>query len=374
MRKAVLFLFIVILQVNAQPTEGIYKLRSIDSLLSKEVEFILDKRIADKRVIFLGEAEHHIGSDFLSKTQFIKYLVTKHGFRDIAFEGDFFALYHEHDQKNLFPIWSKSTQCQDLFNFLKEHNVTIWGFDNQFSSVFSFRNFSPLLFEFLTSNGIPYETTFKTHVNNVMKSGPKMNRELNEKEIATLLDNLDSLLLNSTVLENHFWKQALESFQSLVRQYNSNRKLGIEIRDRQMASNLNFLTVKMKDRKFLVWAANAHISKLNLPEMKNQTMGYQYLMANPNITYHIAFSSIKMPYRKVKFIEQQKNDPDNLLSLLPSLSDNYFIDAKTIKDGNISFKEKRFEGMFGLGLNKTNYFDHFDALIFIANGEKSTTK
>ena len=90
----------------------------MDSLLSQEVKRKLDERIIDKRVIFLGEAEHHIGSDFLSKTQFVKYLVLNHGFKDIAFEGDFFALYNNHDPKNLFPHWSKSAQCHDLFEFL----------------------------------------------------------------------------------------------------------------------------------------------------------------------------------------------------------------------------------------------------------------
>src|SRR5690606_33676135 len=121
---------------------------------------------------------------------------------------------------------------------------------------------------------------------------------------------------------------------------------------------------EQKDRKFLVWAANAHISKLDLPAMNEQTMGFQYLRLNPDITYHIAFSSIRMPYRKEKWITEQRKDPNNLLSLLPSLSKNYYLDCNAIKLKNINLKDKEFAGMFGMGVGKTKYFEHFDALIF----------
>jgi erythromycin esterase len=72
MKLHILLLFLVTLQSNSQSSQGIYKLNRMDSLMSKDVKQILDKNISEKRVIFLGEAEHHIGSDFLSKTQFIK--------------------------------------------------------------------------------------------------------------------------------------------------------------------------------------------------------------------------------------------------------------------------------------------------------------
>lgn len=371
MKSFILLTLLITFQSYSQSIESIYELDRMDSLLSQEVKRKLDERIIDKRVIFLGEAEHHIGSDFLSKTQFVKYLVLNHGFKDIAFEGDFFALYNNHDPKNLFPHWSKSAQCQDLFEFLKKHEVTIWGFDSQFSSVYSFRNFSVMLFNFLNENKIAYEPIFKTQVEKAMQRGPEINRVLKDKEIVQLFTTIDTLLKNSDVQKSHFWAQALQSFKSSVQQNVSKRKLGIEVRDKQMASNLNFLTSEQKDRKFLVWAANAHISKLDLPAMNEQTMGFQYLRLNPDITYHIAFSSIRMPYRKEKWITEQRKDPNNLLSLLPSLSKNYYLDCNAIKLKNINPKDKEFAGMFGMGAGKTKYFEHFDALIFIANGEKS---
>ncbi len=38
----------------------------------------------------------------------------------------------------------------------------------------------------------------------------------------------------------------------------------------------------------------------------------------------------------------------------------------------IIFEHKEIKGMFGLNKNKTNWFKHFDALVFTGIGEKST--
>lgn len=50
---------------------------------------------------------------------------------------------------------------------------------------------------------------------------------------------------------------------------------------------------------------------------------------------------------------------------------NYFIDSKKLIEEHIEFETKEFEVMFGFKKNKTYWFKHFDALVFIAIGEKS---
>ncbi|WP_053975528.1 TraB/GumN family protein [Mangrovimonas xylaniphaga] len=144
MKKAIttLFLIFTLNSIFAQIEKDIYELNPMENLLTKDVKEILDSNLTDKKVVFLGEAEHHIGSDFLAKTQFVKYLVLEKGYKDIAFEGDFFRLYFEHDKINLYSFWSRSLQCEELFEFLKEHNVTIWGFDNQMGSGYTWDNFT----------------------------------------------------------------------------------------------------------------------------------------------------------------------------------------------------------------------------------------
>ncbi|MEE1898699.1 erythromycin esterase family protein [Flavobacterium rakeshii] len=65
-------------------------------------------------------------------------------------------------------------------------------------------------------------------------------------------------------------------------------------RDTEMAKNLDFIVKQNPDKKFIVWLANAHMSKCNYEYMKGLTMGHQFRELNPNISYHIAFGSIKI--------------------------------------------------------------------------------
>ncbi|MDN3677101.1 erythromycin esterase family protein [Flavobacterium paronense] len=345
---------------------------SIQKLLTPEVKNIITQDLLNKRIVFLGESEHHIGSDFLAKTEFVKYLVTEHQYQNIAFESDFFALYFEHEQKNTFPFWSKSVQCEELFKFLKEHNVVIWGFDNQFSTPFTFATFSKQLFSFLQQNDIVIEERFKNLVAVVMKNGSEIDKILSQNDVDYITAQIDNLLKDSRVLSNAEWNQFMQSFKSTVIQYTSSKKMGKQLRDSQMAKNLNFLTERLPNDKFMVWAANAHISKLNEDYMEYQNMGYLYNQLNPGITYHIAFAPIKMPYRTDKFIKSQQKNKNNLLSLLPDTDHNYFINSQLFIEANPLDKDKSFEGMFGTGMGNGNtvWFKHFDALVFIANGEK----
>ncbi len=108
--------------------------------------------------------------------------------------------------------------------------------------------------------------------------------------------------------------------------------------------------------------------------MKRQTMGSDFNNLNQNISYHIAFSSTEMPYRREKFIEKSHNDRENLLHFLPLAVQNYFIDSKQLLIENKEYENKEFEGMFGLKKSKTKWFKHFDALVFIGIGEKTVLK
>lgn len=350
--------------------KSIIKLNSIDSLLNHDTKKELSLQIAEKSVVFLGESEHHVGSDFLAKTEFVKFLVLEHGYKNIAFEGDFFALYNTNDKNFLYPFWSKSKQCEDLFNFLAEQKVTIWGFDNQFSMGYSFINFSPKLFSFLHENTIPYEKKFKDFVDIVCKRGTKLNKELSKNDIKYLVETIDLILEAKSVQQNIQWYQFLQSFKSLVVQYTSPKSKGYQIRDNQMANNLNFLAKKLENQKIIVWAANAHISKMNEEFMDGKIMGAKFLEQTNRKTFHIAFAPIKMPYRKMSFIENQVKQQDNLLNLLPDITGNSIIFSNLITLEHPKLKQTKFVGMFGMGKKDFNYFAHFDALVLIENGEK----
>ncbi len=114
MKKAFLLLILIFSNhiIFSQIEKDIYELDSIHNLLTVEVKKIIDKNVREKKTVFLGEAVHHSGTDFLAKTEFIKYLVIEHQYKDIAFESDFFALLFDHNKSNLYPMWSNRIYIQ----------------------------------------------------------------------------------------------------------------------------------------------------------------------------------------------------------------------------------------------------------------------
>lgn len=374
MKKTTLILLLVfgINSILAQIDENIHELNSMETLLTENVKDILDTNLTDKKVVFLGEAEHHIGSDFLAKTEFVKYLVLEKGYKNIAFEGDFFGLYFDHNKDNLYSFWSQSVQCAKLFKLLKEHNVTIWGFDNQMGSGYTWNNFTNKLTEFLEENSLNIDKNFTELTEKYIKNRRKANKVLGKSNLEKLVNEVDELLKNDKVIKDKLWFQFLKSYKSdiIINSTHKSSKKAIPIRDSQMAENLDFLVKTMPEKKFIVWLANAHMAKYEYEFMKGQTMGGQFVNMNPNISYHIAISSIHMPYRKEKWIEKSKKDDENLLHFLPTTKKNYFIDSKQLIIENPEYSEKEFQGMFNLEENKTNWFKHFDALVFISKGEK----
>lgn len=374
MKKTTVILFMVfgLNSILAQIDENIYELNSIENLLTEEVKDILDTNLTDKKVVFLGEAEHHIGSDFLAKTEFVKYLVLEKGYKDIAFEGDFFGLYFDHNKINLYSFWSRSVQCKELFEFLTEHNVTIWGFDNQMGSGYTWNNFTNKLTEFLNNNSISFDKKFTETTESYIKNRKKANKVVGKSNLEYLINEVDNLIKNDIVIKNKLWSQFLKSFKSdiIINSTHKSNKKGIPVRDSQMAKNLDFLVKSMPEKKFIVWLANAHMTKYEYDFMKGQTMGGQFVNMNPKISYHIAISSMILPWRNEEKIKKWNKDKEHIIHFLPSIEKNYFVDSKRLINENAEYAEKEFDGMFNLEKNKTNWFKHFDALVFISKGEK----
>ncbi|MGG6232112.1 erythromycin esterase family protein [Tenacibaculum sp. SDUM215027] len=380
MRKALLLLIVFFLNqiVFSQVEKEIYELNSISNLLTNEVKIVINHNVSKKQTVFLGEAVHYSGSDFLAKTEFVKFLVTEHGYKDIAFESDFFALLFDHDKQNLYTMWSKSNQCKELFDFLEKNKVTIWGFDNKLHSTYSYQNLTKKLLEILKEGGIELNTEFIRLIKLIIKNQYNSRKKLSQKQVEYLKKYVSKLQVNELIKTNKLWNQILKSVESAIELYtvkdNSSDKNRVPIRDKQMAENLDFLVKTNPNKKFIVWLANGHMSKFNSKLMSKQTMGFKFRELNPNNSYHIAFGSIKLPERKEKDILKARKKSNNILSLLPSLKNNYFLDSKKITSKNIELKNKIFNDMyiFNLPSNKTKLLNHFDALIFIAKGEEVT--
>ncbi|MBW2962542.1 erythromycin esterase family protein [Mesonia aestuariivivens] len=379
MKKILLLTIILFLNqiLFSQIEENTYELNSLNNLLTEDVKKIISPNINEKQTVFLGESVHYSGSDFIAKTEFIKYLVSEHGFKDIIFESDFFALLFDHNKRNLYTMWSKSKQCEELFDFLEKNKVTIWGFDSRIPTAYSHKYFTIKLSEFLKTNDIKLDQEFSKHAKTIIKDEYEVINIISKEEIEYINDYLDKLLSNELIKKNQKWVQILESFKSSVKLYtvkdNNSDNNRIKIRDKQMAENLAFLVKKYPDKKFIIWLANGHMSKSNSEIMNGQTMGHQFRQLNPKTSYHIAFGSIELPPTRTKDeTERASRKNKSILHYLPSIKKNYFVDSKKIISTNKELKNKKFDDLyiFNLTKRKTKLLSHFDALVFIANGEE----
>ena len=375
-------LFFVIPALHAQAEAYVFPLDALHTLLTNDVKAIIDKNINDKQTVFLGEAVHYSGSDFLAKAEFVKYLVSEHGYRDIAFESDFFALLFNHDKKNLYKMWGASDQCRDLMDFLKMNHVTIWGFDNRMPTAFSQMEFTGRLSDFLRTVNLPVNEKF-TELSKLLIKNEYASRGLLSKEDIEFLNKFtEGLLTSEKVKADILWSQILMSFKSTIELYtvrdDADDTRRITIRDKQMALNLNFLVKQHPDKKFIVWSANGHMSKCDYKYMKGMTMGAQFQDMNPKTSYHIAFASIMMPPEKSeKAVLKAAKNKDNILSIIPSVKSNYFLDASHLVADYPSLGARQYEGarLFNFKKDKIEILNHYDALVFIAGGiEVSYTK
>lgn len=371
------FYFVLILFCQflfSQNEKSIYKLDSLPSLLTKEVKDVVAKNIIDKNVVFLGEAVHHSGSDFLAKIDFVKYLVLHLGYRNIAFESDFFAFLFYNNKRNLYLHWSQSKECKSLFKFLEQNKVKMWGFDNKIHSSYSYQNFDKNLSNHLIKENIVLDGRFIELTKKIIVNQYKSGDLLSNNDIQYLKFIINDLQSKDIIVKDKIWSKIIESYKSAIELYtvkdNSSDDKRITIRDNQMAKNLSFIINNNPKEKFIVWLANGHMSKQRTKKMKGQTMGYQFRLLNPNSSYHIAFASLRLNGEKEKSILKRKRSKNNVLSLLPSVYENYFLDSNKLISINNSLKNKTFNDnyIFNLLDNKTKLLNHFDALVFIANG------
>lgn len=229
--------------------------------------------------------------------------------------------------------------------------------------------------DFLNDNSISVDNDFIELTETFFKNTERSQSEkiVGKSNLEYLIVQIEKLLNNNKIIQDKLWTLFLESYKSyiMLNSTHNTSNLGAQIRDNQMSKNLNFIIKNMPEKRFIVWLHNTHMIKDNYGTELGQTMGYQFVKSNPDISYHIAFSSINMPYRKPKLIKKYSNDEENMLHFLPSTEKNYFIDSKQIITENAVYEEKKFGGMFVVRDKepKTNWFKHYDALVFISAGE-----
>lgn len=362
-----------------QIEKDIHQLNKInEGLLTEQVKKIVSKNVEGNKTIFLGEADHRYGSDLKAKFEIVKYLVLELGYKDIVFESDFFALSFFHNANSLYKMWRYSDQIWDMAQFFKDNNVTLYGMDNKFNAKDSYTHFIPSLQEFISPFNISLEERFinlskEVILNNGLNNGKK----LSQNDIEYLNHYVNSLLDNTKIQSDKKCKQILESYLSAANMYYNythDKKYSLNSdRDIQMANNLDFLVKYYPEKKFIVWLANAHMSKVNEGSLK---CGNEFIKKKPNTTYHIAVSSYPLFYKNEKSIQKTHNDKEHLISILPSTEANYFLDIVSLFKNSPSYTSKNYKKdmtftpfQVSWDSKEQGIFQNFDAMIFISEVE-----
>lgn len=280
--------------------------------------------VKDKRIVILGEAGHADGRTFEIKSELIEYLNANNEY-DVVLEGMGFldgAVLQDVlpplcidsnylDVANAWnALWSQTKEASSLVEAMRSGKVRYWGMDCQpslsdyflipyllasspsVSSVLGGNAFDSLMA--IQDRMIGMDTTL-TH-NELDYFDLKMNQARKALEEETDLEKkaiLDMAIDNSLA----FSGQVRLGFTEWDAQNE-----GINIRDRQMAENVEWYLNHFPERKVIIWTANFHgakqINQINYgkepdPDLYNKyvLLGEHLEKAFPRQVYSLAFTS-----------------------------------------------------------------------------------
>jgi hypothetical protein len=294
---------------------------------------------------------------------------------------------------NVFKVWTLCQQFKPVVQYLTDqyqsnNRLQLAGFDNQLVGEYSVANLESNLSNYITARGISFSKDEKNmnglkntliSVHTFFYNGNYIKSDSSMKvisDLGILTDMIIQQLSPDPGNLNSFNMQTLLSLKAMSMQMiyalNKDYFLADSIRDKQMASNLQWLCdYKYPNEKIIVWAANSHIVKSNSRLLKKKfakpsSMGYIFT-SDPAIqdkTYIIGFTGLQgetgriTSSRKYSIPKPEKNGIESWLA--DKMVTYGFADFKAFRKRNAADNESfdmRYTNWISVKLPWHNIYD-----------------
>jgi len=264
-------------------------IRSLSAEIFTDLEALIPF-LENKKFIQLGESGHGVAEFNKAKVRLIKFLHQELGFDVIAFESSIFECFYANQNvstfddldlmyHSIFGVWH-TEEVRELFTYIKNsaqtaHPLILAGFDTQISSYSGAIN-RPSFFKSIISQIDPvyagqiYAIDSEFIQNWYVADYLESNQNTLINQYNNLVDFFDNHMSEFASLcpDNPriplIARQTAWSMPQFIKQKVSDGYSRVEIRDKGMADNFEYLISNIyPDKKIMVWAHNFHIRHNN---------------------------------------------------------------------------------------------------------------